>query len=118
LKNFEIIKLKNSEYDYLVIATTYVSPISTLDDVQGEFKHFTGKLIFDLTLINGTNSNRYISAVIEDGGVNRKSFVVVKEVDADVQHSSMDFFTKHTEVIKNGTIPEALKVLLAEGEFV
>lgn len=35
--------------------------------MKGEFKHFTGKLIFDLTLINGTNSN-----------------LVVKEVDADV----------------------------------
>ena len=33
MKNFEISKLKNSEYDYLVIATTYISPISTLDDV-------------------------------------------------------------------------------------
>lgn len=118
MKNFEISKLKNSEYDYLVIATTYVSPISTLDDVQGEFKHFTGKLIFDLTLINGTSSNRYISAMIEDGIVNRSSFAIVKKVDAIVQHNSKNFFTKHTETIENGTIPEALKILLAKGEFV
>jgi hypothetical protein len=118
MKNFEISKLKNSEYDYLVIATTYISPISTLDDVQGEFKHLTGKLIFDLTLINGTNSNRYISAIIEDGIVNRSSFTIVKKVDSVVQNNSMNFFSNHAEVVENGTIPKALKVLLTEGELV
>lgn len=118
MKNFEISKLKNSEYDYLVIATTYISPISTLDDVQGEFKHLTGKLIFDLTLINGTNSNRYISAIIEDGIVNRSSFTIVKKVDSVVQNNSKNFFLNHAEVVENGTIPKALKVLLKEGELV
>ena len=71
MKNFEISKLSNSEYDYLIIATTYISPISTLESLQNEFKHITGKLIFDLTLINGTSSNRYISAVVENGTISK-----------------------------------------------
>lgn len=118
MKNFEISKLSNSEYDYLIIATTYISPISTLESLQNEFKHITGKLIFDLTLINGTSSNRYISAVIENGIVNRSSFSLVKKVDLAVQHNSMNFFANHVEVVENGTIPKALKALLAAGKII
>ena len=72
MKNFEVSRLENSSYDYLVIATTYISPISTLDEVQKAFKNISGKILFNLTLINGLNSNRYISAIIENGIVNRK----------------------------------------------
>ena len=96
MKNFEVSRLENSSYDYLVIATTYISPISTLDEVQKAFKNISGKILFNLTLINGLNSNRYISAIIENGIVNRKS--------------------KHAEIVENGTISKALKNLLISGE--
>lgn len=91
MKNFELIKLNNSKYDYLVIATTYISPVSTLTDVQNELTDKAGKIIFDLTLINGTSSNRYISASFENGIVNRRSFDVVKAIEPNVEHISLDF---------------------------
>lgn len=118
MKNFAISKLKNSEYNYLVIATTYISPISILDDVQNELQNINGKLIFDLTLINGTNSNRYISAVIEDGIINRRTFTTVQKVDLEVKHNSINFFINHTELVENGTISKALKTLLVSGKNV
>ena len=49
MKNFEVSRLENSSYDYLVIATTYISPISTLDEVQKAFKNISGKILFNLT---------------------------------------------------------------------
>lgn len=51
MKNFEVIKLNNSEYDYMVMATTCISPISTLTDIQNELEDKSGRIIFDLTLI-------------------------------------------------------------------
>ena len=104
MKNFEVSRLENSSYDYLVIATTYISPISTLDEVQKAFKNISGKILFNLTLINGLNSNRYISAIIE------------KDVDNPVIHDSISFFSKHAEIVENGTISKALKNLLISGE--
>lgn len=115
MKNFEIIKLNNSEYDYLIIATTYVSPISTLSDVQNELADKSGRIIFDLTLINGTSSSRYISATFENRIVNRRSFAIVKAIEPDVEHISLNFFAHHAEVVENGTIPNALKSLLGAG---
>lgn len=115
MKNFELIKLNNSEYDYLVIATTYISPIATLNDVQNELTDKSGKIVFDLTLINGTNSNRYISATFENGIVNRRSFDVVKVIEPNVENISLNFFVHHSDIVENGTIPNALKSLLVAG---
>lgn len=115
MKNFEIIKLNKSEYNYLVIATTCVSPIVTLNDVENELTDNSGKIIFDLTLINGTSSNRYISALFKNGIFNRQSFDIVKEIEPNVEHISSDFFIHHTDLVKNGTIPSALKSLLITG---
>ncbi|MEY8392383.1 type II toxin-antitoxin system RnlB family antitoxin [Lachnospiraceae bacterium 45-W7] len=115
MNNFELIKLNNSEYDYLVIATTYISPISTLTDIENELTEKSGKIIFDLTLINATSSNRYVSASIEDGIVNRRSFDVVKAIEPNVERISLDFFVHHADLVENGTIPGALKSLLSAG---
>ncbi len=115
MKNFEVIKLNNSEYDYMVIATTCISPISTLTDIQNEFEDKSGRIIFDLTLINGTSSNRYITASLENGAFNRKSFEVVKVIESKVEYISLDFFAHHADLVNNGTIQNALKSLLIEG---
>lgn len=115
MKNFEVLKLENSEFDYLVIATTYINPISTLSDVQNEVIEKSGRVLFDLTLINGTSSNRYISATFENGIIDRRSFVVEKAVEPVVEHKSLDFFVRHQDLVKNGTIPNALKSLLVAG---
>lgn len=55
MKNFEVSRLENSSYDYLVIATTYISPISTLDEVQKAFKNISGKKHAEI-VENGTIS--------------------------------------------------------------
>ena len=71
-----------------MIAATYISPISTLNDVQNELKNVTGKILFDLSLINGTNSNRYIEARRENGVFSRKSFSIVKVPDKNAANQS------------------------------
>lgn len=115
MKNFEIIKLGSDKYMYMVIATTCISPISTLADVQNELENTSGQIIFDLTLINGTNSNRYISASFENGVFDRRSFELVKTIDPSIKHISSEFFIRHADTVKNGTIPNALKSLLVTG---
>lgn len=105
MKNFEVSRLENSSYDYLVIATTYISPISTLDEVQKAFKNISGKILFNLTLINGLNSNRYISAIIENGIVNRKSFLIEKDVD-----DKFPYGKPQTDEVARGSGTESMAV--------
>lgn len=113
-----ISKLENSEYDYLIISTTYISPLSVLDNIQNELQNITAKLIFDLTLINGTNSNRYISAIIQDGIINRRTFAIAQKINLKVKQNSINFFMNNQKLVANGTIPKALKALLIAGEII
>ena len=62
-----------------------------------------------------TSSNRYISASFENGIVNRRTFDVVKAIEPNVEHISLDFFVHHADLVENGTIPNALKSLLVAG---
>lgn len=116
MKNYSVLSLENSQYDYVIIATTHISPISTLDEVQSELRNYTGRILFDLTLINGTSSNRYIEAQIVDGVFARKSFATVRGLSVEITDQWREFFVNHKDLVKNGTITHALKALLISGE--
>ncbi|MEE1328818.1 MAG: type II toxin-antitoxin system RnlB family antitoxin [Oscillospiraceae bacterium] len=118
MKNYQIIKMENNQYRFLVIATSYVSPISTLDDVQSDIGNITGDVLFDLTLINGTNSNRYIQGKIERGIFQRKSFKTVRLIDPEAKSITVDFFRRNASVVDKGTITPALKHYLVYGDKV
>ena len=55
--NFEIMKLNNEPYDFLIIATSYENPLSSIKEIGEEIQVQKANLLFDLTLINGTNKN-------------------------------------------------------------
>lgn len=40
---------------------------------------------------------------------------MVKVIESKVEYISLDFFAHHADLVKNGTIPNALKSLLIEG---
>ena len=42
--------------------------------------------------------------------------LIEKDVDNPVIHDSISFFSKHAEIVENGTISKALKNLLISGE--
>lgn len=97
------------------MATTYISPIQTLPDVERKIDSYSGKVIFDLTIINGMNSNRYIEADVYNGLFNRKSFRSVKNIEKSIKEASSKFFSDNKNVVDNGTIPMALKSLVVAG---
>lgn len=43
MNNYVIKEIRDREYGVLVIATTYISPIQTLDDIELEILYYTGK---------------------------------------------------------------------------
>lgn len=117
MSNFKIIELSNSKYGLLIIATTYISPIQTLSDIEREIDGYTGKVVFDMTIINGMNSNRYLEADVFLGIFDRKSFKAVKNNDKNVKELTAKFYSDNAKIVNDGTIPMALKSLIAAGEI-
>lgn len=118
MKDFVVKKVNKTDYDYLIIATSYESPIDDLGEVENEIKGYTGKIVFDLTLINGMNSNRYLEAEVVSGIIDRKSFKIKKNFDKQIGRISREFFRDNVEIVDHSTITNALKFLLKKGKCI
>ncbi len=116
MKNFSIEKTNIDKYKYLIIATSYDSPTYNLDKIEEELGNYTGKIVFDLTLINGLNSNRYLEADVEEGKINRMSFESRKNIIDSLKEISEKFFLNNSDILECGTITNALKFLLRTGQ--
>ncbi|WP_302789300.1 viroplasmin family protein [Anaerostipes caccae] len=97
---------------------------STWDECKKQVDGFSGAeyksfvVIFDLTLINGTNSNRYLEAEVLDGKIDLKSFKIKKELDDTVNEVSKRFFQNNEEILERSTITNSLKFLLKTGKCI
>ena len=114
-ETFRLIELNNESYDFLVIATSAVNPLNCLNDIVEEIGSDTAKVLFDLTLINGTNSNRYIQGNCVDGNFNIAAFMVVSSINEDIKNICKAFFVRNNELDKRSIISQKLKYLLMQG---
>ena len=115
MNTYLVMKTKQNEYDWLVIATSYISPLTVLDDLGKELNHVSGKVLFDLTLINGTASNRYISATLYNGSFVKKSFKSVPEISKGLSCISREFFVEHPSLVDSSVLSKSMKYLLKTG---
>ena len=113
--NFEILKLNNEPYDFLIIATSYENPLSSFEEIGKEIKVDKAKLLFDLTLINGVKKNRYIQCEYEAGKNQLQSCAIIDRIDEEIKKKSQDYFVENAEVVQKSVIPNALKCLVTSG---
>ena len=67
MEKFQVLKLHDEPYDFLVIATSYENPLSLFDDSEKQLGVDDAKILFDLTLINGVKKNRYVKCHYKAG---------------------------------------------------
>jgi hypothetical protein len=112
MNKFQTIKLDNGLYDFLVIATSYENPLSSLVEITEEANTEKARLLFDLTLINGTKKNRYVACNYEKYGTPPYSCSIVESVDDGVKNISRKYFSEHADAVQDSVIPNALKFLI------
>lgn len=112
--NFELIKLDNEPYDFLVIATSSISPLSCLDEIVAELNNIDANVLFDLTLINGINSNRYLQGKCLSGKFSLKDFATVQDIDLNIKTISYKFFRNNEYIVQNSVLTKTVKFLLRE----
>ena len=113
--NYKILKLNNESFDFLIIATSCNNPLNYIPEITNEIAKEQSKLLFDLTLINGTNSNRYISCDFNQNKNYWQSCYSVNDINEHIKKLSRDYFMKNNNIVEKGTIPKSLKFLLKLG---
>lgn len=115
MNKFQILKLHNEPYDFLIIATSYENPLSSFKEIEEEISVKRAKLLFDLTLINGTKKNRYITCDYEEGKSSLLSCSLVESINDYIKSQSEKYFTQHKDVVQNSVLPNSLKFLIKSG---
>lgn len=115
MNKFEILKLHDEPYDFLIIATSYENPLSSFNEIEKEINVEKAKLLFDLTLINGVKKNRYIKCDYESGKNLQLSCSLVDSIDDYIKSLSKNYFTQNEDIVQKSVIPNTLKYLLKSG---
>lgn len=118
MKNFNLIKLHNEPYNYLVIATNYRSSLSNLNELKNQIDIEFGKVLFDFMLINGNKSNRFIQCDIIKFNCEKKSIKLAESIGDSIRNISSEFFANNKELVEKSALPNALKYLIFTGEIV
>lgn len=118
MKNYEIQKVDYQEYPYVIFSTSYVNPIEDIDDIEEELKPlFKGKVVFDLLLSNGLTSNRFVEAEFDGTRFNHASFKALKDVNDLIIREATNFYSIHSELLKNGILSNAHQFLIKKGRM-
>lgn len=89
---YQILKLNKEPFDFLVIATSPENPLSNIEEISREIKVEQARILFDLTLINSTKSNRYVSCDFRLGKSCLQSYSSVKEINEYIKDISHNYF--------------------------
>lgn len=115
MKNFILRKLNNSEYEYLLIATSFQSSLSELKKLDELADLKAGRILFDFTLSNGISKNRFIECAVSLGNVKPKSAKIVIEVEDEVKEVSSMFLKENKDILENSLLPKSIKYLISNG---
>lgn len=115
MSNYKIIELCNEPYDFLVIATSIISPLNCLTEIVKNTACKTARFIFDLTLIHGTNYNRYIKGNCTNGKFNICDFSIENSINENIKDISQSFFINNDDIVQNSILSDALKFLIRQG---
>lgn len=115
MDKYEILKLNNEPFDFLVIAKSFENPLSHFEDISKEINVDRARILFDLTLINGMKRNRYIACDFRLGESHLQSCSLIKEIDEYLKTITHNYFMENEEVVQKSIIPNSLKFLLKSG---
>lgn len=115
MKPYVVIKSNGNNYDYVVIATSCINPISVINEVASDFRCDSSRILIDLTLVNGMKNNRYITGEIQGGKFNRVYIQKAESMPESVRDISKEFFMGNPQVVDDGAISGTMKFLLKNG---
>ena len=118
MANFDVIKLNNAPYDYLLIATSFQSSLSDLTKLNSLVSIGQGKVLFDFMIIHGNKKNRFVECKVVNDTCERQSIKIADNVDENIRLKSSLFFRENEQLVKNSVLPKALQYLITTGDVI
>lgn len=96
-------ELKNQ---VIIIALPDYNPLNQLMILGESLKkiNYIGLVIFDLLVINGVSSNRFVSFIFNGYKFERKTLKIIKDIDYNIKRNQDDFFRKHFDLLESSVL--------------
>ena len=116
-KNYELQKINNRAYGYIIFSVNFYSPIDYLANIEEELLgiNYSGKVLFDLLLVNGNSFNRYLTAEIKKGKFDKKSFSVLSRVPDGVKEKSLEYYVQRPDILRDSILPKPITHSILSG---
>lgn len=118
-KLYEIKKIEDRLYTYLVIANSYESPLDVLDEISNEIEVENCTILFDMLLRTGLSYNRYLSINFQDKTFDRKSIKIVDNaISNEIKNNVIEILNENIKVVEDSILPAPLKFLIKKRQLV
>ena len=116
MENF-MIKEINNKSEYIILSTSYISPLDELFDLEQELKmlNFKGEIIFDLLLCNGLNENRFLRGFFDGKYIDISNITIMSNVQDYIKKISKEFYINNSKLIDYSVLPDSHKYIIKNG---
>lgn len=119
MKNYEIIKIKHSEYKCIIFSQSYQTPFSYLDKICVELKNyniFNCKVVFDMLLNMGNTSERFAEATFDGECFIDSTFQYIKiDKKNELRKISIEFLKNNSGILECSILNSVQKKMINKG---
>lgn len=105
---YKIMQLGDKQYQVLVVADSYVNPLSCLNTIADSLKDeaYKGRVLFDLLCANGQEDNRFASIEFDGSHFVRKTFSIPtpEELPNGILQSQNAFFARNPNMLMGSVL--------------
>ena len=119
MKTYDIIRIENEDYKFIVFSTTYESPLAYAEEISKDLSYYNikeAKVIFDMLLNMGNESDRFTEAYFDGNKFDISSF---KSIDVSkkskLRKISCNYFKTNMELLEYSILNSMQKKMLAHG---
>lgn len=115
MKRYQLLNLK-CDTRIVVIATSYVSPLTEIYSIAHELKsiNYKGEIIFDLVLSNGFASNRFLKMSFNGEQLDVKNVEILSKLKSGILDELSLFFYHNPQYVRASSLSESQKEVLLD----
>lgn len=116
---FKVMPIQHGDYDVIVFAESFESPLESLDEVAEELRrnecNGRKRVLFDSLLSIGNNEERFAEAYFEDDFL-FGTFKYVKIMKTDIlRKDCAAFFQNNSSILENSVLTKVQQELIRKG---
>jgi len=117
MKTYNIRKVHDLKYGYMVFSASYQSPIDQLSDIEKDLaqKKYCGFVVFDLLLSSGNCDSRFQALYFDGKFLSLQSARVIENYKDRLKRISSKFYCKNFEKLDTTILPKPLRFKLRKG---